>query len=97
MIVSIIPIQKLPDQEFLINLDGQECLIHIYLRYTNVYMDLTKDDEVLFQGRICLNNVNVIDYQHLGFKGELKFIDTQGYDDPYYNGFGERWFLAYVQ
>lgn len=97
MSISIIPVQKLPDQEFLINLDGQECLIHIYLRYTNMYMDLIKDNEILFQGKICLNNVDVIQYTHLNFEGELKFVDTQGMDDPYYEGFNERWFLAYVQ
>lgn len=97
MEVSIIPVQKLPDQEFLVNLDGKECLIHIYLRYSNMYIDLTKDDEILFQGRICLNNVDVIRSSYYGFSGKLKFIDTQGIDDPYYKGFGERWFLVYVQ
>ena len=30
-------------------------------------------------------------------KLQVKFVDTQGGDDPYYTGFGERWFLVYVQ
>ena len=97
MPVSIIPVQDVPNQRFNIELDGQECEIHIYLRYRYMYMDLIVDDKVLFQGQICLNNVDLVQYNHLGFKGQLKFVDTQGNDDPYYSGFGERWFLAYVQ
>lgn len=97
MSVFIIPVQDIANQLFSIDLGGQECDIHIYLRYRYMYMDLTMDGKILFQGQICLNNVDLIQYKHFGFNGQLKFVDTQGNDDPYYSGFGERWFLAYVQ
>ena len=97
MDIFTIPIQVVPDQEFVIDLDGQECEIHLYQRYRYVYMDLTVDGNVLFQGKICRNNVDLVDSNYFDFKGQLKFVDTQGEEDPYYTGFGERWFLTYVQ
>lgn len=97
MSIFTIPVQKVPDQEFLIDIDGQKCQIHLYQRYMYVYMDLTVDDNILFQGKMCLNRVDLVDSVYFGFRGRLKFIDTQGNDDPYYTGFNERWFLVYVQ
>lgn len=97
MATETIPIQQIPDQEFEITLGGQECKIHIYQRFRYCYMDLESDDKVLFQGKICLNNVNLVEESYLGFNGQLKFIDTQGESDPYYTGFNERWYLIYVQ
>lgn len=97
MDITLIPIQAIPDQTFFIELGGQECEIHIYLRYGYMYMDLTVDDEKVFEGQICLNNTNIVQYNYMKFNGNLRFLDTQGADDPYYSGFGERWVLAYVQ
>lgn len=92
-----IPLQSVPDQTFSVELGGQDCEIHIYLRYSFLYMDLTVDDEIVFQGQICLNNVNMIQYNHEKFNGEIRFVDTQGTDDPYYTELNERWYLVYVQ
>lgn len=97
MTIRTIPIQQIPDQEFLIDLSGQKCEIHLYQRFRYIYMDLTVDDKILYQGKICLNGVDLVDSSYLNFKGQLKFVDTQGEDDPYYTGFDERWFLTYVQ
>lgn len=97
MDISLIPIQAIPDQTFVVELNDKDCEIHLYLRYRYMYMDLKVDDEVIIQGQICLNNVNILQYNHLNFKGNFKFIDTQGTDDPYYSSFGERFVLAYVQ
>ena len=93
----LIPLQNLPDQTFFIELGGKDCEIHIYLRHRYMYMDLKVEDKQIFQGIICLNGVNLNQYEHLGFKGELKFIDTQGEEDPYYTGFEDRWELVYAQ
>ena len=97
MDILTIPIQQIPDQVFYVTLGEQECEIHLYLRFRYMYMDLIVDDKTLFQGKICLNGVNMVEHEYLGFKGQLKFVDTQGFDDPYYTGFDERWFLTYVQ
>jgi len=97
MAVETIPVQQIPDQEFEITLGGQECKIRIFQRFRYCYMDLIVDDKTLFQGRICLNNVDLVKESYFNFNGELKFIDTQGENDPYYTGFNERWYLVYVQ
>lgn len=97
MDITLIPIQQLPNQTFFITLGEQECEIHIYLRYRYMYLDLKVDDKIIIQGQICLNNTDIIQYKHLNFNGNLRFIDTQGIEDPYYTGFNERWYLVYVQ
>lgn len=97
MKVSIIPLEQLPNQTFWIDLDNQDCKIHIYTRYDYTYIDLSIDDKPLIDGQICLNNTDIVQFTHLNFKGQLRFVDTQGDDDPYFTGFGERFVLAYVQ
>ena len=97
MDILLIPLQSIPDQTFVVELGNKECEIHIYVRYRYMYMDLKVEDEYVIQGQICLNNTNIIQYNHINFDGNLRFIDTQGVDDPYYSGFGERFALAYVR
>lgn len=97
MEASIIPIEQLPNQTFWVDLNNQSCKIHVYERYGYMYLDLAVDDNIILQGQICLNNVDLIQYTHLKFDGQLKFIDTQGSEDPYYTGFNERYALVYVQ
>lgn len=97
MDLTLIPIQALPDQVFYIDLAGQECEIHVFLRGYYMYMDLKVDDVDIFKGQICLNNVDMVQYRNMNFVGNLRFLDTQGSEDPYYSGFGERWVLVYVQ
>lgn len=97
MSTSIIPVKSLPDQRFTIELDGQDCEIHIYLRYRYLYLDLYVNETPIVQGAICLNNTEIIQFKNRNFNGNLMFIDTQGLDDPYYTELNERWFLVYVQ
>ena len=97
MEVSLIPIERLANQTFWIDLNEQDCEIHVYERYGVTYMDLKVNDKVIIQGQICLNNTDIIQYKHLEFDGNLRFIDTQGSNDPYYTGFNERYALVYVQ
>lgn len=97
MEISLIPIEQIPNQTLWIDLNNQSCEIHIYERYGYTFMDITVDDEVVIQGQLCLNNTDIIQYNHLKFNGQLKFVDTQGNNDPYYTGFNERYALVYVQ
>lgn len=97
MDIVLIPIQAIPDQTFYIELGGQDCEIRVYLRYGYMYMNLKVDEKDIINGQICLNNTDILQYNHLNFKGNLRFVDTQGDEDPYYSEFGERWVLAYVQ
>lgn len=91
----IIPLSQIPNQTFNINLNGQECEFKFITRGVFMYMDLTVDGEVIINGQICLNNVDLIQYKHLKFNGRLFFTDTQGSLDPLYYGLNERWLLIF--
>ena len=97
MEIELVPTEKLPNQTLWIDLDGQSCEIHLYERFGFMFFDLKVEDDVIIQGQICLNNTNLIQYKHLKFNGQLKFVDTQGNNDPYYTGFNERYALTYVK
>ena len=90
-----IPLAQLPNQEFNIELDGQQCQFTFLTRGIYLYMNLTVNGENLINGQICLNNVNLIPYKHLKFSGKLYFTDTQGNLDPLYYGLNDRWLLIY--
>jgi len=34
---------------------------------------------------------------YLGFSGDLEFVDTQGTDDPTFDGLGTRYQLVYLE
>lgn len=60
-----------------------------------MFMNLTLDGKNILNGVICLNGVDLIQYDDFGFIGRLYFIDTQGSLDPLYYGLNERWLLIY--
>jgi len=91
----VIPLAQLPNQEFNIELGGQQCEFRFITRGVFLYMDLTVNGENLINGQICLNNTDLIQYKHLKFNGRLYFTDTQGDLDPLYYGLNERWMLVF--
>lgn len=93
----IIPIEAIPNQKFIVVLGEKECRIELLSRGLNIFMNLTVEDKVIFQGLICLNGVNLLSQDYYPIKGSLYFEDTQGKLDPLYFGLGSRWVLNYVQ
>lgn len=91
-----IPLSKDPNQTFITELNGKICEFEIVSRYGYTFMNLTVDGNVQFNGIICQNRTNLLQYKHYTLQGELMFIDTQGNNDPEADGFGERYFLIYV-
>lgn len=93
----IIPLDPIPNQRFSCNINGQNCVFELVMRGVNLFMNLSVNDEVIINGIICLNKVNLIPYNYLDFNGQLYFEDLQGNSDPFYFGLGTRWVLNYVQ
>ena len=91
----IVPIDKLSNQSFDIDLNDQRCRFEFITKGVFLYMNLSIDEEEKLNGIICLNGVNLIEYNYFNFKGKLYFMDTQGNDDPMCYGLGERWQLIY--
>ena len=48
-----IPLEQIPNQEFEIILNNQDCTIHLFLRGDYLYLDLMLDNESVFYGAIC--------------------------------------------
>lgn len=93
----IIPLEALPNQKLTINLNNQNCVFEFVTRGKNIYMNLSVDNQEVVNGVICLNKVDLIQYNYLNFNGRLYFEDLESNLDPYFWGLGTRWVLNYVQ
>lgn len=99
--MMIIPLQATPSQGPLqVILGGQSCVINVYTKNGSTYLDLFANGQPIQQGKICNDRVVIVRHAYLGFIGDLSFVDTQGYLDPYYTGFGAdptaRFLLVYL-
>ena len=95
--MKTIPLSSRPSQLVNIVLDGQNCDISVYQKTTGLYLDLTADGKLMLQGRICRDNVYMLMQEHLGFRGNLLFIDRQGSSDPNMSELGSRYELVYLE
>lgn len=97
---QIVPLAAVASQNLNIILDAQNCTLSIRTLSTGVYLDLLVDAQVIRTTAIIRDRVLVLeDAQYLGFKGDFAMIDTQGFSDPDYTGFGSRyqfWFFSAV-
>lgn len=91
-----IPIRSVPNQKFKVVLDGQNCQIKLYYRFTNTYMDISCNDVEIVNGAICRNRGAIIQRASNDFSGNLHFVDLLGNNDPHWQGFGTRFSLLYV-
>lgn len=91
----IVPITAVPAQTFTVQLNNQNCSINLYQKSTGLYFDLALNNQTIVQTMICLNLVGLVREAYLGFIGQLFFFDTQGTNDPTYDGLGSRYVLVY--
>lgn len=96
MTTLYIPISAVASQSFTIQLGGQNCAINIYQLSTGLFFDLAVNGSDIVNTMICLNLVGLVREEYLGFIGQLAFVDTQGTDDPTYDGLGTRFQLVYI-
>ena len=94
----IVPLTAAPSQTLAITLNGQQCQISVYQTFFGLYMDLVCP--TMFDGTLtgvrCENLNRIVRDLYLEFEGDFVFFDTQGEDDPVYNGLGSRFQLAYL-
>ena len=92
----VIPTSAIPNQEFSVVLDGQNCVIALRQLAECLYADLTVDDVPVFRGRVCGLYVPLNLYRSQYFRGSLWFADTKGSGNPTYEGLNDRWLLCYT-
>ena len=95
--MQIIPIQAVENQAITVTLAGQPCQINVYQKLYGLFVDLYVSDALIVSGTPALNVTRIVRSDYLGFVGDLIFIDTQGFDDPAYDGLGFRFHLAYLE
>jgi hypothetical protein len=93
--IQIVPTTAVAAQTFSVQLNNQNCTINLYQKSTGLYFDLILNNATIVQTMICLNLVGLIREAYLGFEGQLFFFDTQGTQDPTYDGLGSRYQLIY--
>ena len=85
------------EQTVTVPLAGQQCIIRLVQRDSGLYMDLTVNDVPLILGVPCWYGGRMVRYSYLGFQGDLVFLDTQGQEDPSWDGLGTRFLLFYLE
>ena len=91
-----INIQSVPSQQLQVVLDGQNCILLIYVMNQCMLMDISVNGVQVAYATQCKNLVSLVSTSYLGFNGWLVFYDTQGTSDPIYTGLGERWILLFL-
>jgi len=94
---QVIPLSAVPNQTITALLGNQNCRINVQQKFFGLYLDLAVGNTTIVLGVICQNDNLLVRYQYLGFVGDLLFIDTQGTNDPTFDGLGSRYQLVYLE
>ena len=95
MTLLVVPLVATPSQTLSVQLGGQAVRLNVRQRRTGLFVDVLLDDAVVIAGVIARNMTRIVRGAYLGFTGDLWFYDTQGTDDPAYDGLGARFALLY--
>lgn len=93
---QIVPLDAVASQEVTIPLGNQVCQLKVYEKFYGLFMDVSVNDTLIIGGVICENKNRIVREAYRGFVGDFCFIDTQGDEDPSYDGIGTRFFLSYL-
>ena len=93
--MNIIPIRSIPNQTLSVSLE-QNCIINIFTRNNNLYVDINANGEDMVTSVIAKNLVPLVCIAYTGFLGNLIFFDTKGDHDPEYISLGDRYKLIYI-
>lgn len=92
----IIPLIPAASQQLGVTLASLPCQLKVKTRTTGLFLDISINDVPALDGVICLDRVRMVRDAYLGFPGDLFFADTEGRDDPTFDGLGSRFLLVYL-
>ena len=88
--------QNTPNFEITTVIGDENLRIKIRSLNSKTYMDLSVNNNVIFQGLRCDANIDMTEsFKYKGVKGALIF-DTESTSDVYYTGFGSDYKLYYI-
>lgn len=97
--MQIVPLQTLPNQTVLVQLNDQPCTIEVVQMAFGLFMTVYVGTTLIVASVLCENLNRIVRSAYLGFSGDLAFADTQGVVNPSYTGLGgpdARWQLVYL-
>lgn len=94
--MQVVPLDPVPSQTVTVALDGQDCSIRVYQKYSGLFLDLYVAGSLIIGGVICQDANRIVRDAYLGFDGDLAFFDNTGSGDPEYTGVGSRYLLVYL-
>lgn len=94
--ITQIPLAATASQTLNIVLNQQLVRIDVYQRSTGLFMNVWLNDVQVVAGAICQNLNPVVHADYLGLGGDFVFVDTEGSDDPTYDGLGGRYVLTFA-
>lgn len=95
--MQIIPIAAMENQRLGVVLGNQNCTITVAQKSTGMFLGLEINQVVVMTGVLCTDRTKLVRQSYLGMVGDLAFMDTQGREDPLYEGLGTRWVLMYLE
>lgn len=69
-----IPLTSVPNQSLSFNLDGAYWKLHIFQAVSLMYMDISRNGEVVISGSRCLGGIPVMPYEHMHLPNFGNFI-----------------------
>ena len=91
-----IPLQPVPNQIVKTILENQNVQLFLYAKAQGLFCDVNANGVDIVTGVLCMDGVVIVCAQYNGFLGNLFFVDTQGSNDPTYDGLGGRYQLVFM-
>lgn len=85
----------LPAQKLAVQLAGKAVGVTLFQKATGLFANISLAGAAVASGVLCRDGVPLVNAAHLGFPGDLTFVDTQGAADPDYSGLGSRFKLLW--
>ena len=85
--IQTIPIRPVPNQSFVVRLDGNVYSIAIVTRRGRLYITIRVNGETIARNRALLSFAPI--------EGDLMLVDLRGVQDPAWQHLGERFLLQY--
>lgn len=95
----VIPLVAVANQTLAVQLGTQSCRINVRQRRTGLFVDLyalaSPTDRAICLGVKAYDRNYLVRDAYLNFTGDLFFADTQGTQDPSYDGLADRYALVW--